>query len=272
MTKAPREPVPRRTGYHHGNLKEALITAARRLIAERGPLGFTLVEAARLANVSPAAPYRHFKDRDALLAEVRARGAGAFATRLESAWRSAASDPASAFQRMGEAYLSFAREEPGYYAAMFSSGLGPRQAKSAKKKDASFAMLMQAIERVMPARSAAADPELVAFLVWALSHGVATLSAAGQLPDDKDGAKARATLKAGVGALMRGLAAKGGASGMPAIAGGGTAPEAGVRKRSHKPRKEAGAKPAATAIAATPIATTSIATTPIATPGRSRKR
>src|SRR5262249_61619017 len=53
-------------GYHHGNLKEALIRAALELIAQKGPAGFTFAEAARWAGVSPAAPYRHFRDRDAL--------------------------------------------------------------------------------------------------------------------------------------------------------------------------------------------------------------
>ncbi len=205
MTRGMREPVPRRTAYHHGALKDALITAARRLIAERGPLGFTLVEAARLANVSPAAPYRHFKDRGALLAEVRRRGAALFTERLAAARRGATDDPAAAFQRMGEAYLAFAREEPGYYSAMFSAGPAP-EAKTAKKKDASFAMLMQAIEQATPGASRSADLELTAFLVWALSHGVATLAGAGQLPGDRDGAKARRALKVGVGALMQGLA------------------------------------------------------------------
>ena len=56
-------------GYHHGNLKEALIRAALELIAQKGPAGFTFAEAARWAGVSPAAPYRHFRDRDELLAD-----------------------------------------------------------------------------------------------------------------------------------------------------------------------------------------------------------
>ena len=54
-------------GYHHGNLKEALIDAALELIAQKGPAGFTFAEAARWAGVSPAAPYRHFRDRDELM-------------------------------------------------------------------------------------------------------------------------------------------------------------------------------------------------------------
>src|SRR5205085_12277667 len=103
MTAAPRKTAARnlakRKGYHHGNLKEALLDAARRLIAERGPLGFTLVDAARLAGVSAAAPYRHFKDRDALLAEVRRRGFVAFGERLANAWEGASADRVGAFQR-----------------------------------------------------------------------------------------------------------------------------------------------------------------------------
>ena len=60
-------------GYHHGNLREALIQAALDLIAEKGPTGFTFAEAARSAGVSPAAPYRHFRDRDELLSDVARR-------------------------------------------------------------------------------------------------------------------------------------------------------------------------------------------------------
>jgi hypothetical protein len=66
-------------GYHHGNLKEALLRAALELIAQKGPAGFTFAEAARWAGVSPAAPYRHFRDRDELLANVALRGFERFA-------------------------------------------------------------------------------------------------------------------------------------------------------------------------------------------------
>jgi AcrR family transcriptional regulator len=73
-------------GYHHGNLKEALIRAALQLIAEKGPAGFTFAEAARWAGVSPAAPYRHFRDRDELLASVALQGFERFAAMLATAW------------------------------------------------------------------------------------------------------------------------------------------------------------------------------------------
>ena len=72
----------RPSSYHHGNLKEVLLEAARKLIEEHGAFGFSLTEAARLAGVSPAAPYRHYRDRDAILAEVARNGFERFAARL----------------------------------------------------------------------------------------------------------------------------------------------------------------------------------------------
>jgi AcrR family transcriptional regulator len=71
-------------GYHHGNLKETLIRAALELIAQKGPAGFTFAEAARWAGVSPAAPYRHFRDRDELLIDVARRGFDRFGLRWKA--------------------------------------------------------------------------------------------------------------------------------------------------------------------------------------------
>ena len=90
-------------GYHHGNLKEALIRAALALIAEKGPGGFTFAEAARWAGVSPAAPYRHFRDRDELLADVARRGFELFEAALAKSWNDGRPDPLAAFDRLGKA-------------------------------------------------------------------------------------------------------------------------------------------------------------------------
>ena len=103
-------PPPR--GYHHGNLKETLIRAALDLIARKGPSGVTFAEAARFAGVSPAAPYRHFRDRDELLANVALRGFILFEATLTRAWNDGQPDAFAAFERMGRAYLEFARTEP----------------------------------------------------------------------------------------------------------------------------------------------------------------
>jgi AcrR family transcriptional regulator len=110
-------------GYHHGNLKEALLRAALELIAKKGPAGFTFAEAARWAGVSPAAPYRHFRDRDELLANLALRGFEQFAIVLERAWDDGRPQPFTALDRLGKAYLDFARAEPAYYSAMFEAGI-----------------------------------------------------------------------------------------------------------------------------------------------------
>src|SRR5882757_8726107 len=108
-------------GYHHGNLREALIRAALELIAQKGPAGFTFAEAARSAGVSPAAPYRHFRDRDELLADVALRGFQLFEQALTQAWNEGKPDAFTAFENLGKAYLAFARREPAYYSAMFEA-------------------------------------------------------------------------------------------------------------------------------------------------------
>src|SRR4051795_13546730 len=90
-------------GYHHGNLKEALIRAALDLIAEKGPSGFTFAEAARSAGVSPAAPYRHFRDRDDLMADVARQGFERFEAMLTLAWIDGRPDALTALGNIGKA-------------------------------------------------------------------------------------------------------------------------------------------------------------------------
>jgi len=80
-------------GYHHGNLKEALLQAALDLIAQKGAAGFTFADAARMAGVSPAAPYRHFRDRDELLSSIAQRGFEQFEAALTAAWATGAPTP-----------------------------------------------------------------------------------------------------------------------------------------------------------------------------------
>jgi AcrR family transcriptional regulator len=172
-----------RRGYHHGNLREALIGAARDLLAERGPEGFTLIDAARRAGVSPAAPYRHFRDKDALLAAVALEGFRTFGARQAGAMRGAA-DPVSAFRAMGLAYLAFAREEPGAYAAMFMAhpgGTSPMEGDPGQ--DASgFGALIQGLKRTVgDPPPPGLDLVKLACQVWALSHGVAMLAMRDQL-------------------------------------------------------------------------------------------
>lgn len=172
-----------RRGYHHGNLREALVNAALDLIASKGPAGFTFAEAARQAGVSAAAPYRHFRDRDALMADVARRGFERFQERLTAAWNEGLPTPLQALERVGRSYLAFAREEPAYYSAMFEAGVPLADHPELQSAgDRAFAVLRQACEAVaasMPAGPKRPPALMMALHIWSLSHGIASLFARG---------------------------------------------------------------------------------------------
>jgi len=171
-----------RRGYHHGNLREALIEAALDLIADKGPAGFTFAEAARTAGVSPAAPYRHFADRDALMADVARRGFERLEAALSEAWADGRPTPMTAFQAVGRAYLAFAAAEPAYYAAMFETGLPPDlDPQLAQAGDLAFGVMRNACETIAATMPADRRPPamMMSLHIWALAHGIASLFARG---------------------------------------------------------------------------------------------
>ena len=196
-------------GYHHGNLKEALLQAALGLIAEKGPAGFTFADAARSAGVSPAAPYRHFRDRDELLASIAERGFAQFEQALAQAWDDGRPDTITAFERTGKAYLAFARSEPAFYSAMFESGISVEQNPSlAVASERAFAVIRAAAERLaaMTPPGVTRPPALMMALhIWSMAHGVASLFARGDAARRKLPMAAEDLLEAGVLIYLRGL-------------------------------------------------------------------
>ena len=199
--------MPDRKTYHHGNLRQALVDATAALIQETGPLAFTLSEAARRAGVSPAAPYRHFKGRDDLLEEVARQGFVDFGERLERAFDNGTPRPLTAFMRMGQAYLDFAVERPGYYMAMFESGLSiAGNADLLAASERAQRVLIDAAEimakRLPPERRPPA--RMVANHIWALSHGVVELFLRGK-PGGRSPVGPSEMLESGVIIYLRGL-------------------------------------------------------------------
>jgi AcrR family transcriptional regulator len=195
-------------GYHHGNLREALIRAALELIAQKGPAGFTFAEAARWAGVSPAAPYRHFRDRDELMAQVALRGFAQFEAALRQAWQDGAPDALTALDRLGKVYLQFARTEPAYYSAMFEAGVplsaSPELGESGER---AFAVLREAAEKLcarMPPRGRP-PPLMVALHIWAMSHGIASLFGRGDAARRTLPMSPEELLEANVLVYLRGL-------------------------------------------------------------------
>jgi len=196
-------------GYHHGNLKEALLQAALDLIAQKGAAGFTFADAARMAGVSPAAPYRHFRDRDELLSSIAQRGFEQFEAQLAAAWDDGRPDTVTAFERVGKAYLAFARTEPAFYSAMFESGVAADStAGLLAAGERAFGGIRAAAERL----AALAPPNvprppalMMALHIWSMSHGVASLFARGDAARRKLPMSPEELLEAEVLIYLRGL-------------------------------------------------------------------
>ena len=169
--------------YHHGNLREALLSAAIRLIAEVGPMAFTLREVARRAGVSHNAPYRHFRDKDDLMTAVATEGY----RDLKGAMEEAARNRDGALARLkcaGLAYIEFALRRPEHFAVMFDvpvQGRSHQESNEAAKE--AFMMLVGLVRDAQESRElAAGDPMEYAYLAWSMVHGVAKLANTGRLP------------------------------------------------------------------------------------------
>lgn len=194
-------------GYHHGNLRQALVDAALKLVEEKGPQGFTLSEAAKAADVTPAAVYRHFAGRDDLMAEVARQGYDIFGALLEYAFNDGKPTALAAFESTGRAYLAFARKYPGHYQAMFESGLSlnahPELALVAQKARAVLEKAAAALSEQMP-EGRRPPATMFSAHVLAMSHGVVELYMRGA-PGAQSPFTPEDLLEAGIGIYLRGL-------------------------------------------------------------------
>jgi len=167
-----------RGDYHHGNLREALIEAAMSMIAERGLAGFALAELARALGVSTSAPYKHFRDRTAVIAEVAQRGFVQLAADLEAARDAAGTDPINALERCAQAHLAFATHDPPVYAAMFEATFPRGEYQDVvRAREAAFNVI-RATAQVAVSRGTSPDRppvQMVALHVWTMTHGIADM-------------------------------------------------------------------------------------------------
>ncbi|MBD3677703.1 MAG: TetR/AcrR family transcriptional regulator [Rhodobacteraceae bacterium] len=198
--------MPKR-GYHHGDLRRALVDATLRLIEQKGPTGFTVSEAARDAGVTPAAVYRHFQGREDLIAEAARQGYVRFANILEQAYNDGQPTALAAFEATGRAYLEFARDCPGHYIAMFESGISiNRNSDLAHAAQRAMGVLERAAEALSQHIPPHKRPPAAMFSahIWALSHGVVELFARGS-PGTKSPYPPEDLLESGIGIYLRGL-------------------------------------------------------------------
>ena len=171
--------MPKR-GYHHGNLRQALVEAALTRFEAKGPTGFTLSEAAKQAGVHPAAVYRHNDGREDLLAEAARQGYEIFADGMQYAFDKGQPSAMSACEATGRAYLAFARRYPGHYIAMFESGISVNRnpelaAISAKARRVLERAAEELSQHIPPEKRP--PPAMFSAHVWAMSHGVVELFA-----------------------------------------------------------------------------------------------
>lgn len=178
----PPSPIPTPQGYHHGDLRRALLLAARGLVEDGGAAALTLRAAARLAGVSAAAPYRHFADRRALLAAVLTEGFRDLQAALQAA-RCAQADPVAAYLAVGRAYIAFADAHRQLYRLMFGVECNKLMYPVLLAAgQASFGEVLQAATDCQAAGlTGARSAGDVALAGWAVVHGIASLHVDGVL-------------------------------------------------------------------------------------------
>ncbi len=172
--------IATRSTYHHGNLGPALIAVARELLDADGPGAVSLREAARRVGVSATATYRHFSDKDHLLAAVAAEGYRDFADMLRAV--DLADD---GFARMGTAYIEFALAHPGLFRLMFGPLLRERERfpELGAAADTAFDVLLEGAQKFVGGQSE--DVESIAYAAWSFAHGLARLVLDDVIPRDR---------------------------------------------------------------------------------------
>ena len=169
--------------YHHGDLKEALLQASLELVNEKGPHGFTLAEVCRKAGVSVAAPYRHYRDKEALLAAIATSGFESYHRELAQTLDHSLDKSFDALRALARTYVSFALANPPRYRVMFGSDLSkakfPELYATARR---AFDVVFCTVENCLLASQRSTENTYVlSLLVWSHCHGIATLCVDGFL-------------------------------------------------------------------------------------------
>jgi len=185
--------------YHHGDLRAALIAAALTLIDQHGVKGFTLKDAARIAGVSVAAPYRHFADKSALLQAIHQEGFAAFNAAL-AASRDPSATPKVRLIELGIAYLRFALGHPAHFRVMFGMA-GVQTVPPRPNGPTGYELLVEAVHALEPQTPALERQDLV-LACWSIVHGYALLQLEGALAATSPTADPEAQLRRALARLL----------------------------------------------------------------------
>ena len=158
--------------YHHGDLKGALLEAIRQLIERDGPDGFSIAEACRMAGVSTAAPYKHFKDRDDMLRDIVVQGMARLYSSMSQAVESNPPGSNALIAALWRAYIDFARQEPGVFRMMFSlakANAGDEELTAAG--DAANSLVERVVSEHLNIPLESPETSLRAYALWCFVHG-----------------------------------------------------------------------------------------------------
>jgi AcrR family transcriptional regulator len=205
MTQAVK--TTRGKSYHHGDLHNALMLAAAELIEESGSVDFSMVDAARRAGVSSAAPYRHFKDKDALLEAVAQL---CFMALSESGLEAVASEDIASEQAviaLGRSYINFVLEHRPFYDLMWGDhGARAMKSTSVDLKGTAFYSVAECVRALCEKEQIElADPLEAATKLWAMVHGLAALAMNGQIDRFMENADVYALLESSTHIFFDGL-------------------------------------------------------------------
>ena len=162
--------------YHHGDLKEALITASLELVRENGAEQFSLADACRRAGVSTAAPYKHFRDRDEVLEIIVSRGFQELSDRSMEAVRAHGVGTLEGIVAMGRSYVAFAVSEQALFRLMFGQRPRVKSAEAVMEDGHScFGSVIEQVGIYCDRNTVQGDAKRIAVRLWTFVHGAASL-------------------------------------------------------------------------------------------------
>ena len=169
--------------YHHGDLRNALIVAAAELIEERGSDDFAMIDAARRAGVSSAAPYRHFKDKDDLLAGVCELALWVFNQQTLDILAQQEHGTRACIIALGHGYMDFVTEHAAFFDLLWGDRhLHAEQSQAELQADTGFGLFYSAVEAWMLTIGGSSNDALdLAMKMWCVVHGMSALAMNGQL-------------------------------------------------------------------------------------------
>lgn len=176
MSRSPTSKARRKPRYHHGELREALIRATRQLVEERGAENFTLADACRVAGVTTAAPYRHFKGKQEILEEIASRGFDELKMRSMAVVAEKGEGTLDGIIAMGQAYVAFAIDETAVFRLMFGQEPALKKAEHVVGTGHDcFTHLIDQVALYCKRNKVRGDAQEIALKLWTFVHGAASL-------------------------------------------------------------------------------------------------